>query len=123
MKQSIEGKITAQQYKMLLTSVVKQMELDLEMGDGIRVYDLLKDVSVDDLQAYLPKNIFCHDMDGNILSVGDSVVVIDVEDLDEKPVRGQVLVVSSLEDAESNYVRFNFDMAFFGSRVLKLKTY
>lgn len=123
MKQIIEGKITAQQYKMLLKEVVKQMELDLEMGDGVRVYNLLKDVSVDELQAYLPKNIFCHDMDGNVLSVGDSVVVIDVEDLDEKPVRGQVLVVSSLEDAESNYVRFNFDMAFFGSRVLKLKSY
>jgi hypothetical protein len=123
MKQTIEGKITAQQYKMLLKEVVKQMELDLEMGDGIRVYNLLKDVSVDDLQSYLPKNIFCHDMDGNILNVGDSVVVVDVEDLDEKPTRGQVLVVSALEDAESNYVRFNFDMAFFGSRVLKLKTY
>lgn len=123
MKQSIEGKITAQQYKMLLKEVVKQMELDLEMGDGIRVYDLLKDVSVDDLQAYLPKNIFCHDIDGNVLSVGDSVVVVDIEDLDEKPIRGQVLVVSGIEDAESNYVRFNFDMAFFGSRVLKLKSY
>lgn len=121
MKKNIESRLTKEQYQKLISAVSKQMRIDLELAEYNRLLELLKDVPTDKLQEYLPSNIFCHDIDGNILSVGDSVVVLDVEDLDEKPLRGEVLVVSRIEDAESNYVRFDHDTAFFGHRVLKLK--
>lgn len=71
-------------------------------------------------------NHFCNDIDGRILSIGDKVVVLDCEDLDGDlvPNRGDVLTVTQLVDAESNYIHFADDLhgnyGFFGHRVLKL---
>lgn len=67
--------------------------------------------------------IECNDIDGTTLYVSDKVVVLDTEDLDgDVPQKGQVLTVSKLVDAESNYIEFNQGRyAFFGHRVLRLK--
>ena len=73
-----------------------------------------------------PMNIFYTDIDGRILSIGDLVVVLDCEDLegDIVPKRGDVVKVSKLVDAESNYLQFSGDLfttyEFYGHRVLKL---
>jgi hypothetical protein len=71
------------------------------------------------------KNQFCNDVDGNILELGDMVVVLDAEDLEgDAPKRGQRLLVVNLNDAESNYVEFVGDLkqryGFYAHRVLKL---
>jgi len=71
------------------------------------------------------KNQFCNDVDGNILEIGDMVVVLDAEDLEgDVPRRGQRLMVVNLNDAESNYVEFVGDLnnryGFYAHRVLKL---
>lgn len=66
------------------------------------------------------KNLFSNDVDGNQLSVGDLVVVLDVDDLEGTfPQRGQLLRVTKCDDPESNYVEFG-DYAFYGHRVLKI---
>jgi len=72
-------------------------------------------------------NVDCHDVDGNVLLVGDKVVMLDIEDLEGTyPTRGDVLIVSELKDAESNYVKFvdsevsDLVYEFFGHRVLVL---
>jgi len=70
--------------------------------------------------------IFCNDIDGRILAIGDKVVVLDCEDLegDIVPNRGDVVQVTKLVDAESNYIHFadelNAHYGFYGHRVLKL---
>lgn len=75
------------------------------------------------------KNLLCNDVDGTILKVGDMVVVLDVQDLENTPPqRGQRLMVTNCIDAESNYIEFidllSSDMSpkysFYGHRVLKL---
>jgi len=72
-------------------------------------------------------NVDCHDVDGNVLLVGDKVVMLDTEDMEGTyPTRGDVLFVSELLDAESNYVKFvdsevsDMYYEFFGHRVLAL---
>ena len=72
------------------------------------------------------KNLFCNDLDGNILSKDDLVVLLDSEDLeDNPPSRGQLLRVVECIDAESNYISFHDSLlqgcAFYGHRVLKVK--
>ena len=71
------------------------------------------------------KNLFCNDIDGRILSVGDKVVVLDNEDIEyDVPSRGDVLRVTKLVDAESNYMEYSDEFGkfygFFGHRILKL---
>ena len=71
------------------------------------------------------KNYFCNDVDGNLLEVGDMVVVLDAEDLEGYvPKRGQRLMVVNCKDAESNYVEFvgglHDKYGFYAHRVLKL---
>ena len=67
------------------------------------------------------KNVNCHDIDGNILNVGDNVVVLDIEDLEgDIPSRGDVLIVTECSDPESNFVSFGSKYAFYGHRILKL---
>lgn len=66
-------------------------------------------------------NVF-DDMYGTPLNVGDAVVMVDNSGLeDEIPVRGQILMVTRLVDADSNYIEFG-KYGCFGYRVLKLKT-
>ena len=71
------------------------------------------------------KNLFCNDIDGTILSVDDEVVVLDIEDLEGNiPNRGEILRVSELCDAESNYIEFtglNGIYGMYGHRVLKVR--
>ena len=67
------------------------------------------------------KNLHCNDLDGNILSIGDKVVMLDTSDLEGKiPSRCEVLEVTNCLDTESNYISFNNEYSFFGHRVLKL---
>lgn len=71
------------------------------------------------------KNLFCNDVDGNLLENGDWVVILDAEDLDgDAPKRGQRLMVGNCKDAESNYVEFigefSKEYGLYGHRVLKL---
>lgn len=68
------------------------------------------------------KNLYCNDIDGNVLNVGDVVVLLDIEELEgDVPNRADVLMVSACTDAESNYIHFNDGKyGFFGHRVLKL---
>lgn len=70
-----------------------------------------------------------NDMDGNVLNVGDIVVLLEDSDFDDNIIahRGDTLIVKSLDDIESNLVTFSSvdyssDSQFFGHRVLKLKT-
>lgn len=66
-------------------------------------------------------NVF-DDMYGTPLNVGDAVVMVDNSGLeDNPPVNGQILMVTSLVDADSNYMKFG-KYGCFGYRVLKLKT-
>jgi hypothetical protein len=69
----------------------------------------------------LNQNLQFDDVDGNQLSIGDKVVMLDVTDLDgdDLPPRGSILVVDGLHDVESNYMGFS-GYSFFGNRVLKL---
>jgi hypothetical protein len=69
------------------------------------------------------KNLNCNDVDGNILNVGDKVVMLDTADLDGFfPPKGCVLRVSECRNPEDNTIAFNDGQyAFFGHRVLKLK--
>jgi hypothetical protein len=71
------------------------------------------------------KNNFCNDVDGNILSPYDWVVVLDADDLEGiAPKRGDILAVYECVDAESNYIKYvsldKTDYGFYGHRVLKL---
>ena len=68
------------------------------------------------------ENIFCNDIDGNQLYVSDKVVMLDTDDLEgDIAKRGEILIVSKLVDAESNYIEFNNGKyGFYGHRVLKL---
>lgn len=60
------------------------------------------------------------DIDGNVLHQKDQVVVLDVEGLEDCPLRrGDVITVSKLLHLESNYIEFG-DYSFYGYRVLKL---
>lgn len=62
------------------------------------------------------------DMYGTPLEVGDAVVMVDNSGLEDKiPVNGQILMVTSLVDADSNYIKFG-KYECFGYRVLKLVT-
>lgn len=66
------------------------------------------------------KDFFCNDLDGNILEVGDKVIVLNIADLEgETPQRGELLKVTKCIDAESNYIEFG-EYAFYGHRVLKV---
>lgn len=66
-------------------------------------------------------NVF-DDMYGTPLNVGDAVVMVDNSGLeDNPPVNGQILMVTSLVDSDSNYMKFG-KYGCFGYRVLKLKT-
>jgi hypothetical protein len=71
-------------------------------------------------------NKYCNDVDGNILNVGDYVIVLDVDDLDCDLVRGDVLIVTNVDDPISNYIRYRKDedeeeYGFYGHRVLRFK--
>lgn len=64
-------------------------------------------------------NVF-DDMYGSPLKVGDTVVMVDNSDLmGDIPVRGQILMVTKVVDADSNYMEFG-QFGFFGHRVLKI---
>jgi hypothetical protein len=61
-----------------------------------------------------------NDIDGNILRIGDSVVVLDTSELEgDAPIRGMLLQVAG-GDTESNYIDFG-SYVFYGHRVLKVK--
>jgi hypothetical protein len=73
-------------------------------------------------------NKHCNDVDGNILNVGDYVIALDVDDLDCDLVRGDVLIVTNVDDPISNYIRYRKDddedkeeYGFYGHRVLRFK--
>jgi hypothetical protein len=67
------------------------------------------------------KNMNCNDVDGNILNLGDKVVVLDAEDLEGiAPKRGELLIVTKCIDAESNYIEFDSKYAFYGHRILRV---
>jgi uncharacterized Zn ribbon protein len=61
------------------------------------------------------------DMDGNILDVGDLVVLIDDSELEnDPPRRGDVLKVTRLINLESNFIECG-KFSLFGDRLLKVK--
>jgi uncharacterized Zn ribbon protein len=68
----------------------------------------------------------CNDADGNMLSTGDMVVVLNTENLEGSPIlkRGQVLTIAELLDTESNLIQFKDwsgeKYEFFAHRVLRL---
>lgn len=72
-------------------------------------------------------NKYCNDVDGNILNVGDYVIALDVDDLEDCDlVRGDILIVTHVDDPVSNYVRYRKDeedteYGFYGHRVLRFK--
>ena len=66
------------------------------------------------------------DMDGNILNVGDFVVLLDDSELEEEtPKRGDALKITKLIDLDSNFIECNNSehgtFSLFGYRLLKLK--
>lgn len=71
------------------------------------------------------------DIDGNLLSVGDEVILIDVEDLDLDPMypltRGHRMFVNKIISHESNAIEFvdanNYKTEIYGHRVLKVKIF
>ena len=72
-------------------------------------------------------NKHCNDVDGNILNVGDYVIALDVDDLhDCDLVRGDILIVTHVDDPVSNFLIFRKDedekeYGFYGHRVLRVK--
>jgi hypothetical protein len=70
-------------------------------------------------------NKHCNDVEGNILNVGDDVVVLDIEDLEDCDlVRGDVVKVADVNNIVSNYIKYRRgknEYGFYGHRVLKLK--
>lgn len=67
------------------------------------------------------ENLIFNDVDGNLLSVGDLVVALDVDDLEIPLKRGTLLMVEKCDDLESNYILFSNEYGFYGHRVLKVK--
>jgi hypothetical protein len=69
----------------------------------------------------------CNDVDGNILNVGDYVIVLDCEDLEDCDIlRGDILRVTNVDDPVSNYIKYRKDecdteYGFYGHRVLRFK--
>ena len=61
------------------------------------------------------------DIDGQVIHVGDIVVILDDTELDENPPkRGDVLQVTALLDLESNFIECG-KHSLFAHRVLKVK--
>lgn len=61
------------------------------------------------------------DMDGQVIHVGDIVVILDDTELDENPPkRGDVLQVTALLDLESNFIECG-NYSLFAHRLLKVK--
>jgi hypothetical protein len=64
----------------------------------------------------------CKDMHGTPLSVGDAVIVVDNSFLvGDIPEQGQIVMVTKLVDANTNFIEFG-DYGFLGHRTLKLIT-
>jgi len=63
-----------------------------------------------------------NDMEGSELKVGDEVVLLDTDDLEDTTLRkGLVMKVSKLYDVETNYIEFDNYVGLYAHRVLKLK--
>ena len=62
------------------------------------------------------------DMHGTPLNVGDAVIVVDNSFLvGDIPEQGQIVMVTKLVDADTNFIEFG-NYGFLGHRVLKLIT-
>ena len=62
------------------------------------------------------------DMHGTPLSVGDAVIVVDNSFLvGDIPEQGQIVMVTKLVDADTNFIEFG-EYGFLGHRALKLIT-
>lgn len=78
------------------------------------------DKEIDEITDLLTDLQF-HDCDGNPLSVGDMVVLLDESELvGNPPKRGQVLQVTNLIDSETNYIECNYTYEIFAHRLLKV---
>ena len=78
------------------------------------------DADVQDITASLYALTFS-DVDGNILSVGDLVVLLDDSELvDNPPKRGDVLQITALLDLDSNFIECG-NHSLYAHRLLKVK--
>lgn len=78
----------------------------------------------DDIESitYALDDLIFNDIDGNVLKVGDSVVVIDDSELiGDPPKRGDVLQVTKLVDSNSNYIECG-DFGLYAHRLLKINS-
>ena len=84
-------------------------------------YDILKHNKL--IDRYEPKKIFCSDIKGDEIKVGDKVIVLDIDDLEfvENTLQlGDIIIVNNLIDPISNLINFGVYGDFYGHRVRKL---
>jgi uncharacterized Zn ribbon protein len=110
-------------------SVIEEFnKVSRHLSDAEILYSILTysdDREIEGITASLYGQTFV-DMDGNILNVGDFVVLLDDSELEEQtPRRGDALKITKLIDLDSNFIECNNSehgtFSLFGYRLLKLK--
>lgn len=105
-------------------SVIEEFnKVSRHLSDADILYKILTyadDREIEGITASLYEQIF-NDIDGNILNVGDLVVLIDDSELEnDPPKRGDVLKITRLLDLESNLIECG-KFSLFGDRLLKVR--
>ena len=110
-------------------SVIEEFnKVSRHLSDADILYKILTyadDREIEGITASLYEQTF-NDVDGNILDLGDSVVLLDDSELEEDtPRRGDVLKITKLIDLGSNFIECSDSdyetFSLFGHRVLKVK--
>jgi len=99
-------------------------KLSKHLSDNEMLYQILTMWADDDDIEFITDALYdltFNDIDGNVLKVGDSAVVIDDSELiGDPPKRGDVLQVTKLVDSNSNYIECG-NYGLFAHRLLKVK--
>ena len=124
-------KIT-EKYNKLLTqigteSMLIRFESFLDSDEFMDFIDSVENHLIENGTIPLTRLIF-NDMEGSELKVGDEVVLLDTDDLEDTILdedttlrKGLVMKVSKLYDVETNYIEFDNYVGLYAHRVLKLK--
>jgi uncharacterized Zn ribbon protein len=110
-------------------SVIEKFnKVSRHLSDADILYKILTyadDREIEGITASLYEQTF-NDVDGNILNIGDFVVLLDDSELEEDTSRrGDVLKITKLIDSDSNFIEGSNSeesgIWIFGHRVLKVK--
>jgi uncharacterized Zn ribbon protein len=110
-------------------SVIEEFnKVSRHLSDADILYKILiyaDDREIEGITASLYEQTF-NDVDGNILNIGDFVVLLDDSELEEDTSRrGDVLKITKLIDSDSNFIEGSNSeygtFSLFGHRVLKVK--